>query len=167
MAHMIRSAQRHDLRAITEIYNEAVLAKTCTCDQKVQTESEREGWLLQHLHNAAFPLYVCVGDGGAVLGYAYLSAYRGGRPAVNRVCEVSYYVSFAHQGRGVGKALLGHCIAQAKERGFTHALAILMGCNERSIALLSSFGFAQWGAIPRCVLVEGALYDHLYYGRVL
>jgi len=158
---MIRAALPCDVPAITHIYNQAVRARNCTCDLHEKNLEDRTRWY--QTHGNATPIFVFE-PGGKVLGYAYLSAYREGRPAVATTAEVSFYVDFAAHGKGIGSALLAYAIEAAKRLGYAHLLAIVIETNVGSVALLRKFGFVEWGRLPGVVIINSDCCSHLYYG---
>ena len=64
------------------------------------------------------------------------------------MAEVSYYLSVAHRGQGLGKQLLQAGVDLARSNDFHTVIAILLDTNQRSIGLLKSFGFTTWGQLP-------------------
>lgn len=161
---VIRKAVSADLPRITEIYNEAILARRFTCDTAVQTVETRTAWFCSH-QCERYPLYVCEED-GAVCGYAYLTPYSP-RGALNGTAEISYYLDLSCRGRGLGTKLAGFLIERARALQFRHLIAILLSCNSASIALLKKFGFRQWGCMPGIAQFGTSVYSHLYYGLSL
>lgn len=161
----IRKAAITDLPRLTEIYNQAVLDRKCTCDIEPFTAEERRHWFDDH-QSDRFPLWVYEA-GGQVVGYVYISPYRSGRSAVRDVCEVSYYLDFACHGQGIGSELVAHAIGEARKRGFNHMIAMLLSANAASIALLKKFAFAEWGNMPDIADFGDITCSHLYYGRKL
>lgn len=165
MDGVIRPAERRDLPRLTEIYNQAIRAGTCTCDLTEFTEAERLPWFQEH-QDRAWPLLVYELEGRAA-GYAYLTSYRKGREALRHFAEVSYYVDFSCHGCGIGSALLACAIDMARRLGYRKLVAILLSCNSSSIALLNKFGFAEWGCLPDVAELPGGICSHLYYGKSL
>lgn len=162
----MRSAGQSDVPFLTKIYNQAILAGGCTCDTEPVSESNRQNWLREHEKMPRYPIMICEEDGKAV-GYAYLTAYRPGRKAVNHVAEVSYYLDFAVHGRNIGSFMLKELLKIAKRSEITVLIAILLDCNRASVALLEKHGFREWGRLPQIVQLESGAVDHLIYGRKL
>jgi len=160
---MIRIASAGDLPAIVEIYNHAVTQRFATADLRPVTVDERRGWFADH-EPSAYPIHVFDED-GMVIGWCSLSSYRAGRQAVLGTAEISYYVSRAAQGRGVGSALVQHAVRQAPSLGKRVLFGILLERNTASIHLMEKCGFELWGRLPDVALIDGELVSHLYYGR--
>lgn len=161
----IRKSDVTDLEQLTEIYNQAILTKRCTCDMEVFSTEQRHEWFNEH-QNERYPVWVFEAD-RKVIGYASLSPYRTGRKALSNVCEISYYVDFYYHRNGIGTRLIDFTLKEAKIKGFRNAIAILLDCNISSIGLLKKFGFCEWGKMPEIAEFDDSTYSHLYFGRKL
>lgn len=161
----IRLARQADLPQLTAIYNQAIQAGRCTCDTAPFAPGQRQGWF-EACQEEDYPLFVYERCSQTV-GYAYLSPYREGRPALRTVAEISYYVDFQYHGQGIGGKLLRHAIEEARCLCYRNLLAILLECNPASIHLLEKHGFSLWGSLPQVAQLGQGWYSHLYYGRAL
>ncbi len=162
MAQIIRPAVPTDLPRLTDIYNQAIRAGTCTGDTEEFTEVQRLPWLQEHL-DPAYPLFVCELD-GTVAGYVYLTPYRKGRKALHSTVEISYYLDFRFHRRGIGSQLVEYAVEAARALGYRKLMAILLSCNAASQGLLKKHGFVQWGLLPDVAELHGQFYSHLYFG---
>lgn len=158
----VRVVVPDDLHRIVAIYNQAIAARNATADTVPFTVEQRLDWFQAHTPEA-YPIYVYQQD-GEVLGWLSVSPYRG-RPALIRTAEVSYYVDYAHHGRGIGSALLAQALADVPRLGKKIYLAILLEWNTGSIRLLEKFGFEKWGVLPDVAEFDGTLCGQFYYGR--
>jgi len=149
----IRKATTDDLEAINVIYNESVPSHRSTADTEPYTREEREAWFRGHDPDL-FPVFI-VEEGGMVIGYFSFSPYRPRRNGLRYAAEISYYLGSKYHGRGIGSKLLDHAVRVAPEYGFRSLIAILLGHNEPSIALLRKFGFTEWGRMPGIVIFDG------------
>lgn len=139
----IRAASGRDVRAINEIYNEAVLRTTASFDLEPRSEDEARAWL--DAHGPAYPVFVAE-EGGQVVGWASLSPYatrRGYRYTV----EDSVYVHRDNRGRGVGRALLAAVLDAARALGYRAVVAKIADHNEASLALHRQAGFELAGTL--------------------
>lgn len=136
-----RLATLADAEAIREIYNLEVTTSTVTFDLVPRTLAEQEEWLAKR--SGAHAVLVAE-EAGEVLGFASLSPYRD-RAAYATTVEDSVYVARAHQGRGVGRLLLGDLVAVARQHGFHSMIARIVGGHEASIGLHASVGFEVVG----------------------
>jgi len=161
---LIRKASVVDLPKLTTIYNQAIQARQ-TADTLPLTVADRQSWFESH-QETNFPLFV-VEKKGIVCGYATLSKYRGGRPALRYAVEVSYYLDPVYQRQGLGTMLLKHALETSEKLGFKHAVAILLDTNAPSIGLLEKFDFVKWGHLPEIGEIDGKICGHLYYGKHL
>jgi L-amino acid N-acyltransferase YncA len=159
----IRAATIDDLPSIVAIYNEAVEQRFATADLEPVSVEQRSSWFDEH-DPATLPIYIAEREGTPV-GWCSLSAYRPGRAALRRTAEISYYVSAAARGCGVGTALVQHAIDQAPRLGKHVLFGILLEKNTASVGLLKKCGFELWGRLPDAALIDGELVSHVYYGR--
>ena len=151
-----------DLEAVNEIYNQAVRVKFSTAHTDPISMEERLDWYRKHDLDH-FPVYVWE-ENGVVIGWISFSPYRKGRKALQSTTEISYYVHSAYHRRGIGSRLLEYSIAKAPEFNFKTLIAILLEPNTPSIALLEKYGFEKWGDMPDVADIDGAEYNHQYYG---
>jgi phosphinothricin acetyltransferase len=138
----IRLAERRDAEAIRAIYNREVTGSTVTFDMVPRTLDEQVQWLDEHA--GGHPAVVAEDTDGTVVGFGSLSPYRP-RPAYATTVENSVYVDPAHQGRGVGKAILGELVRRAADHGFHSVVARIVGGHQASIALHAACGFEPVG----------------------
>ena len=158
----IRQATINDLKAIVDIYNQAISAGKKTADTLIFSAEQRQEWFKEHKADS-FPLLVAV-EKEQVIGYLTLSPYRNGRPALSKTAEISYYIDFNHLRKGIGSKLMEYAIHLAKELNLNSLIAILVGSNQGSIKLLQKYGFKQWGCMPGIVYFGDSQHDHVYYG---
>ena len=76
--------------------------------------------------------------------FASLSPWRG-RPGYSTTVEDSVYVDRAHQGMGVGSALLGEVLSVARLHGFHAVMARIAAGHQPSRGLHERFGFEHVG----------------------
>ena len=158
-------AQKKDLQAIHEIYNQAVVQRFCTAHLQPVSMEERERWFSAH-DPERYPVYVALSR-GIVSGWISLGPYRQDRQALAHVGEVSYYIHESYRNQGIGSRLMEHVIRVAPQVGITVLVAILLDRNPASIALLDKFGFSLWGTMPGIARIGPETADHLYYGLKL
>jgi phosphinothricin acetyltransferase len=157
----IRIAELKDLKAIVEIYNQAIAAGEKTADITPVTLDGRKNWFRDHDPDK-YPILVAEEE--SVVGYLTISAYRPGRMALRHTAEVSFFVHFDHHRKGIASRLLQYAIDMCPSLQIKTLFAILVDSNQNSIRLLEKYGFNKWGYMPRVVEFEGIEYGHLYYG---
>jgi L-amino acid N-acyltransferase YncA len=133
----VRVARVEDAEAMRAIYNLEVETSTVTFDLVARTASEQRAWLAARA--GAHTALVAV-EAEEVIGFAALSPYKE-RPAYSTSVEDSVYVHRDHQGRGVGRLLLGTLVDAAQTSGFHAMFARIVGGHEASIRLHESHGF--------------------------
>ena len=151
----IRKATIQDLRAITEIYNQAVLHTTATFDTATKTVEEQRVWYDKH--GAKYPILVAQEDKD-VIGWASMSAYSD-RCAYADTAETSLYVREGQRGKGVGRKLSEVILKAGKEAGLHTAIVRIAEGNEVSIGLAKSLGFKPIGVMREVGKKFGKLLD--------
>ena len=159
---MIRNATPADIESMTAIYNEVILEGGFTGDLEPLSIEMRRAWYSDH--QGRYAIFVKALD-RSVVGYAALSPYRKGRKAFAETCEISYYIANQNRDRSHGKELLNHAIEQAGRFGFRLIVAIVLECNQRSIGILTKYGFSISGRLPNAAKINGEYIDHIYLSR--
>jgi len=160
---MIRSATEDDLPAIDNIYNQAVNRGFVTAHMKPLTSEKRMEWFRAHPVDN-FPVYVFE-EKGEIQGWVSLSKYRQGREAVKGVAEISFYVDFNLHNQNIGSKLVDISIRKAPVLDKRIFFAVVIEGNEKSMALLKSFGFERWGYLPEVINFQGEKRGHIYMGK--
>ncbi|MEZ2129859.1 MULTISPECIES: N-acetyltransferase family protein [unclassified Sinorhizobium] len=152
MSITIRDASPADLPFITEIYRDSVLNGVASYEI---TPPSQEEMMKRFSANTGlgYPYIAALDEGGALLGYAYASAFRT-RPAYRWLVEDSIYLAPASRGRGIGKLLLAGLIERCVALGFRQMVAVIGGAHPASIALHRAAGFEERG------LLKGTGYKH-------
>lgn len=161
----IRPYRSADLQALTDIYNESVLAGGVTADLDPQTIGERREWVDSHAPRSLYPVVV-LEVGGRVAGFASLSRFLT-RPGYDGVVELSYYVAAGHRRRGYGSMLLDELLRLALGAGHRMAVALIFDVNEGSQALMRSHGFTRFGLLPSASFDGQGYLDLAYWYRNL
>jgi L-amino acid N-acyltransferase YncA len=147
MSPTIRDSISHDIPAIAAIYGHAVRTGLASFEYDSPDNAEmarRRNAVL----DAGYPHIVATDEAGAVLGYAYVSAYRP-RAAYRFTVENSIYVAPTAHGRGVGRALLVELVTRCTAQGFRLMVAVIGdSANTASIALHAACGFKHAGLLP-------------------
>jgi phosphinothricin acetyltransferase len=133
----LRLARLDDAEAIRDIYNVEVTTSTVTFDIVPRTLAEQRRYLSDR--SGAHAVIVAE-DAGEVVGYGALSPWRS-KPAYATSVEDSIYVHPAHQGRGIGRALLAELTRVATVHGFHAVFARVVGGHEASISVHLALGF--------------------------
>lgn len=157
----IRFANVSDLDEIVVIFNQAVRARINGSLQEETAES-RLDWFNSFNQND-YPIYVAE-QNNRVVGYCYLSPYRSGRQAMNKVAEISYYINYNHHRQGIASRLIKHTVNDCQRVNKNSLLAILLDKNKPSIAILEKFGFKKWGHYPDIIDLDGHICSQLIYG---
>jgi len=162
MDRKFRIAENRDLVSINRIYNQAIEHGHQTADICTLSLEQTQDWYAEHnLQN--YPVFVMEVD-SRVLAYSSLSCYRGGRQALEKVAEISYYIDHSHLRQGHGNELMKYTLREAITCDFQILVAILLDTNLASQAILKKFKFSEWGRIPKAAIIDGQRVDHLYFG---
>lgn len=141
---MIRRAEKKDVEALMEIYNEAILHTTATFDTEIKNYANRVAWYEEH--TGAYVIFVYEED-GVIAGYASLSRYRD-RQAFDPAVEISIYIHEKYRGRGIGRSLMRETLDFAKNcEKIGTVISLITSENTVSIHLHESFGFSYCGQI--------------------
>ena len=162
MMFTTRPAKVEDLKAITDIYNEAILTTDATFDLEPKTEEEQGIWLAGH--DLMHPVLVAE-LGGVVVGWASLSEWSP-RAAYAGTVEISLYIKEEFRGKGAGRKLLEDIIQEGERVGLHTVLARITTGNAVSIHLHESLGFEQVGVMREVGQKFGGKLDVLIMQRI-
>jgi L-amino acid N-acyltransferase YncA len=157
-----RPAAAADIKAITDIYNEAILTTDATFDLEPKTEDEQKVWLANH--NRMHPVLVAELD-GAVIGWASLSEWSP-RAAYATTAEISLYIKEEFRGRGAGSKLLEDIMHEGEKVGLHTLLSRITTDNTVSIHLHESLGFEHVGVMREAGQKFGRMLDVLLMQRI-
>ena len=142
---------------MAEIYAAGIATRNATFETEVPAW---EDWDADHLPGQR---YVAI-DGERVVGWIALTAYSD-RCCYRGVADLSVYVEPAAQGRGVGRVLLEHLVAEAETAGIWTLQAGIFPEDEASLALHRRCGFRVVGTRERIGELDGVWRDVLLLER--
>lgn len=154
-----------DAEAIARIYAHHVIHGTATFEI-VPPDAPEIVARMAKVRAAGLPWLVARDGGGAVLGYAYASAFHA-RAAYGRTCEDAIYIAHDRLGQGLGKALLAALIEACTAAGQRQMIALIAGTEPASIALHLRAGFVEAGRLTSVGRKHGRWLDVVYMQRAL
>jgi ribosomal protein S18 acetylase RimI-like enzyme len=138
----IRRAESGDEDAIWRIF-QAVVAPgdTYAFPADISRQEALAMWMAPTAH-----AYVAA-DGDEIVGTYLLKANQPGRGS--HVSNAGFMVAPSAQGRGVGRAMGEHCLAEARRLGFrAMQFNFVVSSNEAAVALWEKLGFEIIGTVP-------------------
>jgi L-amino acid N-acyltransferase YncA len=161
----LRSARLDDLPAIVAIYNSTVASRRVTAELTPASVESKRGWFLEH-REPERPLWVSLGDDGAVTGWVSLSNFNP-RAAYHPTAEISVYGHERARRAGLGRRLVQHAIDHAPRAGVDALVGLVFGHNTPSLALFERLGFERWGHLPGIAELDGVRRDLVLVGKRL
>jgi phosphinothricin acetyltransferase len=162
----VRPSVEDDIGAIAAIYGHHVLHGTGSFETEPPGAEEMRRRRADIVARG-LPHLVAEDGGGAVLGYAYASAYRP-RAAYRNTAENSVYVRHDLIGRGVGRLLLAELLTQCEALGVRQMVAVVGdSANLASVRLHEAFGFRLVGTLNSVGRKHGRWLDTVLLQRAL
>lgn len=153
----IRDVRAEDVPGIRRIYGHHVQTGVGSFEETAPDEAEM-AVRVRAVTGAGLPWLVAE-RGGALLGYAYASAYHV-RSAYRFAVQDSVYVAEEAMGQGVGRALLQALVDRCTAMGYRQMVALVGGTeNAGSIALHTALGFRTCGVVEAVGLKFGRWLD--------
>jgi L-amino acid N-acyltransferase YncA len=152
----LRAATVGDAAALCELYGPYVSGSAISFETEPPDEAEMRRRIADG--GGAYPWLVAEDEGGAILGYAYATAFRS-RPAYRFAVETTVYVRSGEHGRGIGARLYAPLLEALEAQGFTQAVAAITLPNEASVKLHERFGFRRAGTYRQVGYKLGAWHD--------
>ncbi len=151
----IRKSTRDDLKAILDIYNEAVLNTTATFDTTARTFEQQLEWYENHKAN--HPVFVAE-ENNVVVGWASLSPYSD-RCAYDTTVEVSVYIHADHRGKKIGSKLLEVITLEGLKVKNHTVISRITSDNLSSIHIHEKIGYRHVGTLKEVGVKFGKLLD--------
>ncbi|BBO59796.1 GNAT family N-acetyltransferase [Mycoavidus sp. B2-EB] len=161
----IRDATLDDLPAIVAIYNSTVPSYQVSADIEPITVESLMTWI-EARETKTRSVWVIVSESAdeSVLGWLSFSDFYG-RPAYSATAELSIYIEESWRGQGLGKHLLACALECAPSLGISTVLGFVFARNTPSLKLFYSFGFSDWGRLPRVAKLNETEHDLIIVGR--
>jgi phosphinothricin acetyltransferase len=137
----IRAADRGDLTAILEIYNEVIATSTAVYSTTPSSLADRQAWFDARI-GAGFPVLVSVGADG-VGGFASFGDFRGAWPGYRHSVEHSVHVRRDLRGQGLGSALVRALLPLAGALGKHVIIGGIDADNDGSLRMHERLGFER------------------------
>ncbi len=161
----LRKATVNDLPEMLDIYNYEVENTNVTFTLIPMSMEDGKRWLFDH--NIRNHPMIVAEEGGVVIGYGSLSAYRS-HEAYDSTVELSVYVHRDHRKDGVGRKIMEELIRLAKADDKTHAIvSVITADNEVSIRLHEKLGFSCSGTLHECGLKFGKYHSVVNYEMIV
>jgi L-amino acid N-acyltransferase YncA len=138
----LRAARPADAAAIAAIYGPYVTDSFVSFETEPPSVDEMRGRI--EACGDRYPWLVAEDEEGAILGYAYATAFRP-RLAYRYAVETTVYLAAGAGRRGIGQALYGSLIATLEAQGFAQAIGAVTLPNPASVRLHEKLGFKEAG----------------------
>ena len=156
---IIRKAQRSDVPAMREIFNEVLRNSNSIYREEEVSLEERYAWFDEKI-NHGFPIFGAY-EGEKLIGYAGYGAWRPAQ-GYRKTLELTIYVDSAARGNGTGKALMQAIIDQARTDGYHVMIGAIDSANTSSIDFHKHFGFTETARMPEVALKNGQWLDLVF-----
>jgi len=113
-----------------------------------------------------YPSIAVKDESSAVVGFAFLHPFHAA-DTLRRAAQITYFLMPEHTRRGLGTAILGRFIAQARQLGVDTLLASISSRNEQSLCFHRKHGFRECGRFIRVGRKFGQDFDIVWMQRHL
>ena len=161
----VRAAHPADLEPVAAICAHYVTTTVTTFEEVPPTAAD---WRLRldDLARRNLPFLVAE-QSGTICGYAYASPWRP-KPAYRYTVEDTVYISPAHTGRGLGRALLGALLTGCERAGARQVIAVIADTgSDASVELHRRLGFTTAGRLRHVGRKHGQWIDTVLMQREL
>ena len=159
----IRPAREDDATAICAIYNQGIEERVATLETELRTPAERRQWMT--IRGARHPVVVAE-HAGSVLGWASLNSFNP-RRAYDHVADLSVYVERGWRGKRVGRALIDHLVAVARDLAYHKLVLAAFPTNVQGMALYERVGFRTVGIYHEQGMLDGKWVDVIVMEKLL
>lgn len=167
---VIRRASIEDSERLLEIYAYYVEKTAITFEYDVPTLDEFQNRMTNTMER--YP-YLVIERGGVVMGYAYAGAFVG-RAAYDWSCELTIYVDFSEQRKGLGGEIYAALESELKQMGILNMYACIAypETEDRYLSTNSAdfhrhLGFCTVGRFHKCGYKFGRWYDMIWMEKII
>ena len=161
---IIRRAERNDVPAMREIFNEVLRNSNSIYREEEVSLEERYSWFDEKISHG-FPIFGAY-DGEKLIAYAGYGSWRAAQ-GYRKTVELTIYVDSAYRGSGVGSKLMQTVIDQAKNDGIHVMIGAIDSKNIDSINFHKKFGFVETARMPEVALKHGQWLDLIFMQKQL
>lgn len=156
-----------DATAISALYNATVSTTTVAWTEEHESLATRQEWLRTQ-HAASHPVVLAESD-GRVIGFASYGEFRNATkwPGYRFTVEHTIHIDAAHQGAGVGGALLESLVERATAAGLHVMIGAIDGENDGSIRFHARHGFVEVARLHQVGFKFGRWLDLVLVQRAL
>ena len=149
---IIRRAERGDVPAMREIFNEVLRNSNSIYREEEVDLAERYAWFDEKMDHG-YPIFGAYEE-NKLIGYAGYGSWRAAQ-GYRKTVELTIYVDNKYRGTGVGSLLMQTIINQAKSDGYHVMLGAIDAENKGSIEFHKRFGFIETARMPEVALKHG------------
>ena len=161
---IIRKANRSDVPAMREIFNEVLRNSNSIYREEEVSLEERYTWFDEKIDHG-FPIFGAY-EGEKLIGYAGYGTWRAAQ-GYRKTVELTIYVDSSVRGKGTGKALMQTIIDEATKDGYHVMIGAIDSANHSSIDFHKKFGFVETARMPEVALKNGQWLDLVFMQRTL
>lgn len=160
----IRLAERTDVPAMREIFNEVLRNSNSIYREDEVTLEDRYAWFDEKIEHG-FPIFGAYEE-DQLVGYAGYGAWRAAQ-GYRKSVELTIYVDRKFRGAGFGSELMKTIIDQAKVDGHHVMIGAIDSDNQQSINFHKRFGFTETARMPEVALKNNKWLTLIFMQKLL
>ena len=160
----IRLAERTDVHAMREIFNEVLRNSNSIYREDEVTLEDRYAWFDEKIEHG-FPIFGAYEE-DQLVGYAGYGAWRAAQ-GYRKSVELTIYVDRKFRGAGFGSELMKTIIDQAKVDGHHVMIGAIDSDNQQSINFHKRFGFTETARMPEVALKNNKWLTLIFMQKLL
>lgn len=160
----IRLAERTDVPAMREIFNEVLRNSNSIYRENEVTLEDRYAWFDEKIEHG-FPIFGAY-EGDQLVGYAGYGSWRSAQ-GYRKSVELTIYVDQKFRGSGIGSELMKTIIKQAKSDGHHVMIGAIDSDNQQSINFHKRFGFIETARMPEVALKKNKWLTLVFMQKLL
>ncbi len=154
-AAILRDATPEDGPGIAEIYNESILARNATMDNRPKTADDIRDYMAHFTNRET---YLVLERDGEIVGWGVIKLYSP-RPGYNRCAETSVYLRQSEVRKGYGSRIKAALIERCRKYGYRHLIGRVWADNVASIEYNKRFGYEVVGIQHDIGYIDGHWQD--------
>ena len=160
MKFIVRNTDAKDVPSILDFLNPIIESRKYSAITDPLETIELSEWI-DEVSKSGISLTAVKKSDDKAVGIQLTERFSNYNDSLKHVAEIGTFVSFSHQGLGIGKKLFDETVKISKQLGYSKLIAIIRSDNPDAISFYKSLGFRIVGVLKKHILIDKEYLDEI------